>query len=94
MSRNKNNTSRQQITQRAYELWHTQGCPAGDGVEDWLEAESELLGEARQRKRGIFKNFFGRWDRRLARVAAMLVCLAVGLNGFALWSGYQQQRQL
>jgi hypothetical protein len=33
-----------------------------------------------------------RWDRRLARVAAVLMCLAVGLNGFFGWRGYQQRR--
>lgn len=26
----------------AYEIWEKAGCPEGDGVEFWLQAESEL----------------------------------------------------
>ena len=70
MTRNKNNTSCEQIALRAYQRCPTRGCPAGDGVEDWLEAESELLAEAGQRRRVIFKNFFGCWARRLTGKAA------------------------
>lgn len=30
------------IRERAYYNWQAAGCPGGDGVEFWLEAESEL----------------------------------------------------
>jgi hypothetical protein len=28
----------------AYQKWQARGCPDGDDLRDWLEAESELLG--------------------------------------------------
>ena len=50
------------------------------------EMRSAILGSMQSELRRA------RWDRRLARAAAVLVCLAVGLNGVALWRGYEQQR--
>jgi hypothetical protein len=35
----------EQIRSRAYSLWEKAGCPEGDGVEFWLEAEKELNGQ-------------------------------------------------
>lgn len=32
------------IAQRAYELYVQRGCQEGHAVEDWLEAEREVLG--------------------------------------------------
>lgn len=34
------------IRERAFAKWESAGCPCGDGVEFWLEAEAELLAEA------------------------------------------------
>lgn len=34
------------IRQRAYEQWQAAGCPEGDGVEFWLEAEREVASQA------------------------------------------------
>lgn len=35
---------RDEIAQRAYELWEHNGCPEGRDVDHWLTAERELLG--------------------------------------------------
>ena len=43
MSPEKNSVSRQKIANRAYELWEARDRLPGDGVEDWLAAERELL---------------------------------------------------
>ncbi len=34
-----------EIARRAYQKWEARGRPPGDGLADWLEAESELLKE-------------------------------------------------
>jgi len=34
--------SRDQIAQRAFELWHAKGSPQGSAEQDWLDAEAEL----------------------------------------------------
>ena len=39
-------TSEQQIRQRAYELYEARGSGDGHDVEDWLEAEAEITGSA------------------------------------------------
>jgi hypothetical protein len=33
------------IAQRAYEKWIKRGRPVGDGVQDWVDAETELKAE-------------------------------------------------
>lgn len=33
---------RDQIAERAYELWLEQGCPEGRDLDNWLEAERQL----------------------------------------------------
>ena len=44
--------SRDEIAQRAYEIWVRKGQPAGSADQDWLEAEAELrAGAARPRAR-------------------------------------------
>ena len=35
-----------QIARRAYERWQERGCPQGDGLSDWLEAEQEIAAAA------------------------------------------------
>lgn len=40
--------TRGQIEQRAYELYLGRGCADGLDVEDWLQAESELLAKTEQ----------------------------------------------
>ncbi len=32
------------ISQRARQIWHDRGCPEGQDVEIWLEAERDLVG--------------------------------------------------
>lgn len=34
------------IAMRAYEKWMKRGCPQGTHVQDWVEAEAELVAEA------------------------------------------------
>lgn len=34
--------TREQIAQRAYELWLARGCAHGNDIGDWLEAERQL----------------------------------------------------
>ena len=33
------------IRKRAYELFETRGCQHGHDMEDWLEAEAEIMGK-------------------------------------------------
>jgi hypothetical protein len=35
----------ERIAQRAYEKWMKRGCPHGTDVQDWIEAERELVAE-------------------------------------------------
>jgi hypothetical protein len=35
----------ERIAQRAYEKWMKRGCPQGTDVQDWIEAERELVAE-------------------------------------------------
>jgi hypothetical protein len=37
--------SSEQIASRAYEKWQKRGCPCGDDLRDWFEAEAELGAE-------------------------------------------------
>ena len=32
----------QQIAERAYQKWQDRGCPIGDDLRDWFEAQGEL----------------------------------------------------
>jgi hypothetical protein len=36
---------RERIAQRAYEKWMKRGCPHGSDMQDWIEAERELMAE-------------------------------------------------
>ena len=47
---NQNKVSRDEVAQRAYQLWVTAGQPIGRDLEYWLQAEAELLA-ARQSDR-------------------------------------------
>lgn len=38
--------SSDQVARRAYEKWLSRGCPLGDELRDWLDAEQELHREA------------------------------------------------
>jgi hypothetical protein len=35
----------ERIAQRAYEKWMKRGCPHGSDMQDWIEAERELMAE-------------------------------------------------
>lgn len=41
----RNELSKEDIAQRAYQLYITRGCEPGKDVEDWVRAEKELAGE-------------------------------------------------
>jgi hypothetical protein len=36
----------EKIRELAHSKWEAAGCPCGDGVEFWLQAEAELVAEA------------------------------------------------
>jgi hypothetical protein len=36
----------EKIAMRAYEKWCKRGCPHGQDVQDWMEAEAELRSES------------------------------------------------
>lgn len=36
------NPSHEAIAERAYHIWQSRGCPWGQSLEDWLEAEKQL----------------------------------------------------
>jgi hypothetical protein len=38
-----------EVAQRAYQLWEAAGRPSGQDLEHWLQAEAELLADARKR---------------------------------------------
>jgi len=40
---NQNKVSRDEVAQRAYQLWVAAGQPSGRDLEYWLQAEAELL---------------------------------------------------
>jgi hypothetical protein len=44
------------IAERAYAKWLERGCPAGDGLEDWLAAQSELEHEHAKRTPRLVKS--------------------------------------
>jgi Protein of unknown function (DUF2934) len=35
----------ERIAMRAYEKWMKRGCPQGTALQDWVEAEAELVAE-------------------------------------------------
>lgn len=42
------NPNEQEIRERAYRLWETEGCPDGREQEYWYRAEAELSGDGQQ----------------------------------------------
>jgi hypothetical protein len=38
------------IERRAYERWKAKGCPRGNAVQDWLEAEAEIDAELEMKR--------------------------------------------
>jgi len=42
----------EQIRLAAYYRWIERGCPAGEGVEDWLEAEAGLTSQSEELEGG------------------------------------------
>lgn len=45
MKNQKINLSHEAIAKRAYEIYLTRGCVAGNAVQDWCQAETELAVE-------------------------------------------------
>ncbi|MCA9231995.1 MAG: DUF2934 domain-containing protein [Planctomycetales bacterium] len=54
------------IAERAYLIWQANGCPAGDGQEDWENAKAQLLAEAAGRQAGPLRRLFSRLRDRAA----------------------------
>lgn len=63
MNTTKSNVSQEDIARRAYEIWESRGCPAGDGSEDWQAAEAELLGCRVARNGSTQHRVTSWWDR-------------------------------
>lgn len=42
LSSSTGNPTYEQIAERAYYIWQSQGCPWGQSLENWLEAEKQL----------------------------------------------------
>lgn len=40
----------------AYYKWEAAGCPCGDGVEFWLQAEAELIADGQPEAKGTIDN--------------------------------------
>jgi len=55
----------QAIAERAYALWQTRGCPAGDGQDDWQIAKAQLTAEATPRRRPL-RRLFSRFRSQAA----------------------------
>ena len=43
--------SHESVSKLAYQKWLGRGCPIGDSLRDWIEAEAELKSAASGRKR-------------------------------------------
>ena len=56
--------SKDEIARRAYEIWQSRGCPAGDGSDDWRAAEAELLA-ARVARNGSTQDRLHTWWTRM-----------------------------
>ncbi len=64
------------IAQRAYEIWESNGCPDGDGSENWEAAKQQLMAENQSaeadqpcesgERRGPLLRFFDRLRNRAA----------------------------
>jgi hypothetical protein len=39
--------AREHVAKRAYELWMKRGCTHGHDLQDWIEAEKEVMAEMR-----------------------------------------------
>jgi hypothetical protein len=56
--------SHDEIARRAYEIWQSRGCPAGDGSEDWQAAQAELMA-ARVGRNGSTQERMQSWWSRV-----------------------------
>lgn len=45
--------SQDEIALRAHQIWCQQGCPQGHDVDNWLDAEQQVLSEYRSRNASI-----------------------------------------
>jgi hypothetical protein len=52
-----------EIARRAYERWQERGCPPGDGSEDWIAAERELVSNRYQRNGKTGRGLLNWWRR-------------------------------
>jgi hypothetical protein len=55
--------SEEEIARRAYERWQERGCPPGDGSEDWIAAERELVAKRFDRNGSTGRGILNWWRR-------------------------------
>ena len=68
---NDNDTLKQEIARRAYVRFCDRGCAHGEDIDDWLEAEREVL-ESRKNETATDKQAFAKPRRRLGQVRTAL----------------------
>jgi hypothetical protein len=60
--------SHDEIARRAYEIWQSRGCPAGDGSEDWQAAKAELIADRVARNGSTHERMQSWWSRVRQRI--------------------------
>jgi DUF2934 family protein len=61
--------SDEEIARRAYEIWQSRGCPAGDGQEDWEAAKAELAAGRIARNGSTQPRIQNWWSRVRQKIA-------------------------
>ena len=61
--------SQDEISRRAYAIWQSRGCPAGDGAEDWQAAERELMSDRVSRDGSTQTRMQSWWQRVREKIA-------------------------
>jgi hypothetical protein len=49
-NQSQNKVSRDEVAQRAWQLWQAAGQPVGQDLEYWLQAEAEVLAGSKRRQ--------------------------------------------
>jgi len=55
--------SEEEIARRAYERWQERGSPPGDGSDDWIAAERELVAKRYHRNGKTGRGLLSWWRR-------------------------------
>jgi hypothetical protein len=69
MATTPSHVTKEEIAQRAYEIWQARGCPASDGRDDWKAAEAELTTERIGRNGSTQHRLRNWWSRVRHKVA-------------------------